>query len=143
MSAREIFTSRVAAVITMIGVATGLGNVWRFPYMVGKFGGAAFVLVYLLIVVAVGIPALMAEWALGRHTRRGPVGAFAAGGLPFGRAIGWFFFFIVTAATAYYTVVVGWVLYHALAELLTPFATVNAGEVLPPDRGFAARPFVL
>ena len=109
MPPREIFTSRLAAVITMIGVATGLGNIWRFPYMVGKFGGAAFVLLYILIVVAIGVPALMAEWALGRYTRRGPVGAFAAGGLPFGRAVGWFFFFIVTAATAYYTAVVGWV----------------------------------
>src|SRR5438045_8940831 len=95
-SDRETFGSRFGTVITMIGVAWGLGNVWRFPYMVGKFGGAAFVLFYILVAVVIGVPALMAEYALGRHTRRGPVGAFAAGGLPFGRAVGWFFFAIVT-----------------------------------------------
>lgn len=143
MPPRELFTSRLAAVITMIGVATGLGNVWRFPYMVGKFGGAAFVLLYVLIVLAIGVPALMAEWALGRHTRRGPVGAFAAGGLPFGRAVGWFFFFIVTAATAYYTAVVGWVLYYAFAQLATPFVAIDAAAILPPNVGFSPTSFAL
>src|SRR5688572_30754590 len=118
----------------MIGVATGLGNIWRFPYMVGKFGGAAFVLVYIAIVAAIGVPALMAEWALGRYTRRGPVGAFAAGGLPFGRAVGWFFFFIVTAATAYYTAVVGWVLYFGVAGLVKVIIpSINPTAILPPD----------
>jgi hypothetical protein len=81
---RETFTSRFGTLMTMIGVAVGLGNVWRFPYMVGKFGGAAFVVLYIIISLAIGVPGLMAEWALGRHTRRGPVGAFARGGLPFG-----------------------------------------------------------
>jgi neurotransmitter:Na+ symporter, NSS family len=142
-AARETFTSRLATVVTMIGVATGLGNIWRFPYMVGKFGGAAFVIVYVLIVAAIGVPALMAEWALGRYTRRGPVGGFAAGGLPFGRAVGWFFFAIVTAATAYYTAVIGWVLYYAFAQLAAPIGAVNAAAVLPPDTGFAPTSFVL
>lgn len=140
---RELFTSRLAAVVTMIGVATGLGNIWRFPYMVGKFGGAAFVVLYVVIVVAIGVPALMAEWALGRHTRRGPVGAFAAGGLPFGRAVGWFFFAIVTAATAYYTAVVGWVLYYTLGQLVAPVTSLNSAAILPPDAGFAATSFLL
>ena len=99
--------------MTIVGVALGLGNVWRFPYMVGKFGGAAFVLFYVLVSVVIGVPALMAEFALGRHTRRGPLGAFAGGGLPFGRQVGWFFFVIVIAATGYYTAVIGWVLYFA------------------------------
>ena len=70
-SHRETFGSRFGTIITMIGVAVGLGNVWRFPYMVGKFGGAAFVLFYVLVAVLIGVPALMAEYALGRHTRRG------------------------------------------------------------------------
>ena len=89
---RETFGSRFGALMTMIGVAVGLGDVWRFPYMVGRFGGAAFVLLYLVLVGLIGVPALMAEWTLGRHTRRGTVGAFAAAGMPFGRLVGWFFF---------------------------------------------------
>jgi NSS family neurotransmitter:Na+ symporter len=140
---RETFTSRFGAVITMIGVAVGIGNIWRFPYMVGKFGGAAFVLIYVVIVTAIGVPALMAEWALGRHTRRGPVGAFAAARLPFGRAVGWLLFAVVAAATAYYTAVIGWVLYYAVAQLASPLVTVDAAAILPPDTGFAAKSFFL
>src|SRR5688572_12663197 len=130
--------------MTMIGVAVGLGNIWRFPYMVGKFGGAAFVVLYTVISLAIGVPGLMAEWALGRHTRRGPVGAFAAGGLPLGRAVGWFFFAVVCAATAYYTAVVGWVLYFGVAGLAsTVIPSINPAAILPPDEGFNATSFLL
>ncbi len=121
----------------MIGVAVGLGNVWRFPYMVGEFGGAAFVLLYLMMVALIGIPALVAEWTLGRETRRGTVGAFAAAGLPGGRWIGWFFFLIVAASTAYYTNVVGWVVFHALAEAARLIGvSVEGAAILPPESGF-------
>jgi NSS family neurotransmitter:Na+ symporter len=141
---RETFASRLGTLATIVGVAIGLGNVWRFPYMVGKFGGAAFVLFYILVSVVIGVPALMAEFALGRQTRRGPVGAFAAAGLPFGTAIGWFFFVVVTAATGYYTAVIGWVLYYAIGQLATALGIpLDASAILPPDSGFVARSFVL
>jgi neurotransmitter:Na+ symporter, NSS family len=144
MQPRETFTSRFGAFMTIIGVAIGLGNVWRFPYMVGMFGGAAFVLFYALISVVIGVPALMAEFALGRNARRGPVGAFEAGGLPFGKQVGWFFFIIVIAASGYYTAVIGWVLYYAIAQLMLPLGVaVDAAAVLPPDTGFVAKSFVL
>ena len=142
--ARETFTSRFGSLMTIIGVAIGLGNVWRFPYMVGKFGGAAFVLFYVFVSVVIGVPALMAEFALGRHTRRGPVGAFAAGGLPFGRSVGWFFFFIVTAATGYYSAVIGWVLYYALGQVAAGAnLSLDVAAILPPDHGFALKSFLL
>lgn len=128
----------------MIGVAVGLGNVWRFPYMVGRNGGAAFVVVYVVVVAVVGIPALMTEWTLGRHTRRGPVGAFAVAGLPFGKAVGWFFFFVVAAATGYYAAVIGWVLYFALGSAAASIGLpLDASAILPPARGFDARSFGL
>ena len=141
---RETFASRFGTLMTIVGVAIGLGNVWRFPYMVGKFGGAAFVLFYVLVSVVIGVPALMAEFALGRFSRRGPVGAFAAAGLPFGRAVGWFFFIVVTAATGYYTAVIGWVLYYAIGQLATTLhISFDASAVLPPDSGFVVKSFVL
>ena len=141
---RETFGSRFGTIMTMIGVAVGLGNVWRFPYMVGKFGGAAFVLFYTFVAVVIGVPALMAEYALGRHTRRGTVGAFAAGGFPFGRQVGWFFFCVVVAATGYYSAVIGWVLYHGLAQGAQALGlSLNAAAILPPDHGFVARSFLL
>ncbi|HUQ81958.1 MAG TPA: sodium-dependent transporter, partial [Gemmatimonadaceae bacterium] len=143
-AARETFASRFGAIITMIGVALGLGNVWRFPYMVGRYGGAAFVLFYILVVLVIGVPGLMAEWALGRSTRRGTVGAFARAGLPGGKAVGWFFFVIVIAATAYYTNVIGWVLYYAVGEIArATHVAFDASAVLPPDTGFVARSVLL
>jgi neurotransmitter:Na+ symporter, NSS family len=141
---RETFASRLGLLATMIGMAVGLGNVWRFPYMVGRFGGASFVLFYVLTVFLVGIPALTAEWTLGRHTRRGPVGAFERAGFPCGRVLGWFLFFVVTAATAYYTNALGWVLYYAVGEVAAfaglPWAE---GAVLPPASGFDLRSLIL
>ncbi len=141
--ARETFTSRLTTVMTMIGVVVGLGNVWRFPYMMGKFGGTAFLVVYMVIVAVIAAPALMVEWALGRHTQRGPVGAFEAGGLPFGKYVGWFFFGIVTIAMGYYSAVIGWILYHAVGEVAGAVnIPLNAADVLPPETGFVAKSFL-
>src|ERR1051325_3384501 len=112
--------------------------------MVGKFGGAAFVLFYIVVSVVIGVPALMAEFALGRYTRRGPVGAFAAAGLPFGKQVGWFFFAVVTAATGYYTAVIGWVLYYAVGQVaLGLHIPLDPAAILPPNTGFVAKSFVL
>jgi NSS family neurotransmitter:Na+ symporter len=141
---RETFATRFGTLMTVTGVAIGLGHVWRFPYMVGKFGGAAFVLFYTFVSIFIGVPALMAEFALGRKTRRGPVGAFAAGGLPFGKQVGWFFFFVVTAATGYYSGVLGWVLYYAVGQLASAVGVpYDAAAILPPDRGFVLKSFLL
>jgi NSS family neurotransmitter:Na+ symporter len=141
---RETFSSRFGLLMTMIGVAVGLGNVWRFPYMVGRYGGAPFVLVYVLAVVFLGIPVLIAEWTLGRHTRRGPLGAFERAGLPGGRQVGVFFFLVVTVATGYYTNALGWVLAHAVAQLAgLAGLDLDAGAVLPPDEGVSARAMLL
>ena len=143
-AARETFASRFGAIITMVGFALGLGNVWRFPYMVGRFGGAAFVLFYVLVVLVIGVPGLMAETALGRHTRRGTVGAFERAGLPRGKAVGWFFFAIVVAATGYYTNVIGWVLYYAIGEIARGLrGTLDTAAILPPDTGYSTRSLLL
>lgn len=134
----------MALVATMVGVAVGLGNVWRFPYMVGRFGGAAFVLLYLIFAVFIGIPALMAEWSLGRHTRRGTVGAFERAGLPGGRWLGWLFFVTVTAATAYYSNAIGWVVFHGLSQVLEPLGVpLDGSRIIPPDQGFLPVSFFL
>ncbi len=128
----------------MIGVAVGLGNVWRFPYMLGAFGGGAFLLLYLVFVLGIGVPALLCEWGLGRDTRRGTVGAFELAGLPKGRAVGWLFFGVVAAATAYYTNVVGWVVWYALAEVLRTFGvSFDASSALPPTEGFSGRALLM
>lgn len=143
-TARPTFTSSLAAVLAMIGVAVGLGNFWRFPYLVGRFGGAAFVLFYLIVVLAVGVPGLMAEWTLGRHTRRGTVGAFERAGMPFGRAIGWFLFCIMLFSSAYYSDAIGWVLAYGVSNLLDAVRLpgFEPAVVLPPAEGFSAPSFL-
>lgn len=134
---RETFASRIGLVLSMMGVAVGLGNVWRFPYMVGEFGGAPFVLFYAAVVVFLGIPALMAEWALGRHTRRGPVGAFERAGFPGGKIVGWFFFAVVAGSSAYYTSAIGWVVFHGVGQLGVGLGVqAMPDSVLPPPSGF-------
>jgi len=140
---RETFVSPFGLIMTMIGVAVGLGAIWRFPYMVGRFGGAAFVLFYLAVVLLIGIPALMTEWALGRHTGRGPLGAYARGGLPGGRAVGGVLFAILLVAAGYYGNVVGWVLYHGLSELAGGLGLrFDPAVILPPGDGFDAASLV-
>ncbi len=137
VTTRETYATRFGMVLTMVGCAVGLGNVWRFPYMVGAFGGAAFVLFYVAVVVLLGVPALMAEWALGRATRRGPVGAFARAGLPGGRAVGWFFFLVILAATAYYCNALGWVLFYSVGQAASLLGIDwQSASILPPDTGF-------
>jgi len=141
---RETFSSFFGQLMTMIGVAVGLGAVWRFPYMVGRFGGAAFVLFYLLAILCIGIPALMCEWLLGRHTQRGTLGAFHRGGLPGGKLVGTFLFGIVIFATGYYSNALGWVGFFALGEFIKSLGIpFNAASILPPQEGFNLSSFCL
>lgn len=141
---RETYTSRLGLLLTMLGVTVGLGNVWRFPYMVGKFGGSAFVLVYLAAATLLGIPALAAEWVLGRHTRRGPVGAYSRAGFPFGRATGWILFGVMYAGTGYYINALGWVLYYGVGQAAHQIGLPWVEDaILPPATGFDLRSFLL
>ena len=70
--------SQLGFVLAAAGSAVGLGNIWRFPYSAGENGGGAFVLVYLICVVALGLPVMLLEISLGRATQKNPVGAFKA-----------------------------------------------------------------
>ena len=67
---RESFKSRMGFILVSAGCAIGLGNVWKFPYICGQYGGAAFILIYLIFLVILGIPVLTCEFAVGRASRR-------------------------------------------------------------------------
>ena len=75
---RASFGGKLSVILVAAGSAIGLGALWRFPYIAGKHGGAAFLLVFLLSIIVVGIPAMLAEFAVGRKTRKNAVGAFRA-----------------------------------------------------------------
>ena len=105
----------------MIGVAVGLGNVWRFPYMMGQYGGSAFLVVYIVFVLIFAIPAVTAEWSLGRHARHGPIGAMQHAFGPFGRWIGYLLVLTVFIANSYYVVIVGNVAFSAFFAISSGF----------------------
>lgn len=106
---REQWGSGLGFILATVGAAVGLGNIWRFPTVVGREGGGAFVLVYLLVVLAVGLPAMLAELTLGRHAQQDAVGTFGAirPGSRWGLvgAAGILASFITVS---YYTVIAGW-----------------------------------
>ena len=106
------FSSRSAAILSLIGVAVGLGNVWRFPYMMGQYGGSAFLFIFLIFVFLFGIPALTGEFALGRSTGKGPVGAFTrAFGAKCGKPFAYFIVITILNANSYYLIIIANVAY--------------------------------
>ena len=76
MEKRETFASRLGFILISAGCAIGLGNVWRFPYITGKYGGAAFVLIYLCFLVILGIPIMVMEFSVGRASKRSAARSF-------------------------------------------------------------------
>lgn len=75
---RVTFGSKLGILMATVGSAVGLGNIWRFPYMLGENGGAAFLLVYLICILILGLPVMLTEFFIGRHTHRNAAGAFKA-----------------------------------------------------------------
>ena len=106
------FSSKLTASLSVIGVAVGLGNVWRFPYMMGKYGGSAFLFIYIFFVLIFAIPALTGELSLGRHSGKGPIGAFSQlTNSSFGKVIAYMISTAILVANAYYIVVIANLLY--------------------------------
>ena len=108
---RVMFGSKLGVVMATVGSAVGLGNIWRFPYMAGTNGGAAFLLVYLLCVLLLGLPVMLSEFFVGRYAHQNPVGAFKK--LAPGTKWSWIGYNGVLAAfliLGFYSVVSGWTL---------------------------------
>ena len=76
MKEREKFGSRLGFILVSAGCAIGLGNVWKFPYITGKFGGAAFIVIYLIFLLAMGLPIMVCEFSVGRGSRLSTAKAF-------------------------------------------------------------------
>ncbi|MCC5912662.1 MAG: sodium-dependent transporter [Clostridiaceae bacterium] len=104
---RENWGSKIGFIMAAAGSAVGLGNIWRFPYLLGENGGAAFLLIYLVFVVFIGISIMIAEFAVGRKSNRAAVGAFKSqsGGWTFAGVIGVLSAFFIMG---FYPVVGGW-----------------------------------
>ncbi|HOJ51549.1 MAG TPA: sodium-dependent transporter [Syntrophales bacterium] len=130
---REQWGSKFGFVMAAAGSAVGLGNIWKFPYLTGSKGGAAFVVVYLLAVFILGLPLMIAELVIGRHTEKDPVGAFKTmvGGTPW-VLVGYLGVLSGFLILSYYSVVGGWTIGYivkgvtgALSNLSTPDAAAR------------------
>ena len=139
---REHFGGRMAVIATMAGSAIGLGNIWRFPYLVGKNGGAAFILIYIGFVIVMSIPIFMAEAAIGRHC--GTDCQKAVGSMVSGKPGKWLGFLLVLAplwVLSYYIVVGGWSLEYLYQALSLRFSHVQADAVSGSFEQFITRPW--
>lgn len=118
MSARGEFSSRLGFVLAAAGSAVGLGNIWGFPTQVASNGGAAFVLVYIILAFVLAYPVLMAELVIGRATRSNMVDALGKiSGSKIGRATGTWGFITVSLILAFYSLVAGWMLAYFLETI--------------------------
>ena len=115
---RESWASRVGFILAAVGSAVGLGNVWRFPWMTAKYGGSAFLVVYLCIVLLVGVPGLLAEFVIGRRSKRNPAGALArlAPGTKSWGYVGLFGVLTALVLLSFYSVVGGWIVRYFVAS---------------------------
>ncbi len=119
---RGEFGSKLGFVLAAAGSAVGLGNIWKFPFEVGKGGGAAFVVVYLIFCFVLCFPVMVTEIAIGRKTNRNPVGAFIALGYKKWAFIGKLGLFCGVLILSFYNVVAGWAFGYFLEIVSGNFA---------------------
>lgn len=119
MENRGSFGTKLGVILATAGSAVGLGNVWRFPYMTGQNGGAAFILIYLVCIFLLGIPGMLGEFIIGRHSAANAARSYKnlAGGKPWG-FIGYMGVFTSMIILGFYAVVAGWCLQYLYASLL-------------------------
>ena len=126
MQSREQWGSRLGFILAASGSAVGIGNIWKFPYIAGENGGAAFTLVYLLCILIVGLTIVIAEFVIGRKTQLSPVGAFEK--LAPNTAWKWVGFLGVASAfviLSFYGVVGGWILKYFFLSAMGGFDVLN------------------
>ena len=127
---RAVFTSKFGVIAAAAGSAVGLGNIWKFPYITGVYGGAAFLFVYLGFILAIGLPVMLSEFIIGRKSRKNAFGAFKklaphslwqlAGILGVGAA-----FMIL----AFYGVVAGWSIEYVFTSVFDGFQSQSPDQL--------------
>lgn len=139
---RENFGSKIGAVLAAAGSAVGLGNVWRFPIETGQNGGAAFIIIYVLCILMLGLPIMISEFLIGRYTHANTAGAFriVSNGSPWkwvgrmGVFTGWFIM-------CYYVVVGAWTLHYTFLSITNAFYNVPAQQYEQIFENFVANPW--
>lgn len=139
---RANFGSKLGVILASAGSAVGLGNIWRFPFETGNHGGAAFILIYLGCVLFFGIPIMVAEFSIGRHSRANTAGAYRI--LAPGTQWRWVGRMGVLAGfliLGYYSVVAGWTLEYIIQAATNAFAGQSANDFIASFNGFVSNPW--
>lgn len=136
--ARPQWSSHIGFILASLGSAVGLGNIWRFPYVMGKYGGGAFLLAYMILMCFICIIPLMCELFLGKKFKLGVVGTYASINKKF-KLFGWLNFFTILLIAGYYFVVGGWIINYVLmyivnrmpADSKAYFYAFTSGDFMP------------
>ena len=137
------WSSRMAFILAVTGSAVGLGNIWKFPYIAGQNGGGAFVLVYLVCVIVIGMPVMMSEILIGRRGRRNPVATMELLGQEEGssgrwRLVGSMGVLAGILILSYYSVIAGWTLAYIVKSVSGTFVGASAKAVSAEFGGFVS-----
>lgn len=124
---RDSFGSRIGALLAMAGSAVGLGNLWRFPYLVGENGGAAFILVYILLCFLICLPIFISEFVVGRRSQKNAFAAFRdlSGGSSW-KWVGLFTVIVPLVILSYYSVIGGWSIDYLMKSCTLSFTDVSS-----------------
>lgn len=136
MRQRAQFATKMGAIAATVGSAVGLGNIWRFPYEAGQHGGSAFLILYLACVMVIGVPAIVAEFVIGRGTHKNVSGAVRA--LAPGKRMHWATWPGIVASLlilSFYSVVCGWIVEYLFQAVA---GTLRAGTLSDYHRNFSA-----
>ncbi len=128
---RSHWSGRLGFILAAVGSAVGLGNIWKFPFITGMNGGGAFVLVYLVAILFCGLPLLMAEFAIGRHSQKDVVGSFKELTPDKGiwKLVGWLNLTAAFIILSYYGVIAGWTVDYLFKSLTGAFAGKTPEEI--------------
>ena len=131
---KEVFSSKLGMILSVLGIAVGTGNIWRFPRIAAQNGGedgaGAFLIAWAVFLIMWSIPLIIAEYGIGRNGRKGVVQSFAD---LIGEKKGWmggFVGFVATAIMFYYSVVAGWCLYYLTQAIFAPLPEYSQAK--PP-----------
>lgn len=145
MKERERFSSRLGFILISAGCAIGLGNVWRFPYVAGQYGGAAFVVIYLFFLIVLGLPVLTMEFSVGRASRKSAASSFRVLE-PKGTKWHVFSYFAIAGnylLMMFYTTVGGWMLAYFFKMAGGAFTDASSGQIEEIFNALTARPLAM
>lgn len=139
---RDSFGSKFGAIAALAGSAVGLGNIWKFPYEAGNNGGGVFLLVYIFFTVAIGLPVMLSEFIIGRHTQKSSFGAFKI----LAPNSSWHYFGLLVISTAaiilsFYGTVAGWTLEYIYLALVNTFHGLSSEDINATFNNFISNPY--